>query len=85
MNGTIKLSGMLKTCYNCFNFKVKIPVSNGKIKYTQATASCKNGLLLKDSADSWNLKNIYRHQNRQICNYANNCPSFNEIEEEDLC
>jgi hypothetical protein len=74
---------MLKTCYDCLNFKVKIPVSNGKIKYKNATVSCKNGLLLKDNADSWNLKNVYRHQNRQICNYAKNCPSFTGMAEEE--
>ncbi len=73
------------TCRDCFNLIAKIPiikgetVSHDRLKYTDATAYCKEGLLTDGKGNTRIFKNVLKGMiNEPLAAFkqAERCPAF---------
>ena len=95
---------LAKSCYNCFNLIAKIPLSKGETKlihrrllYDEATAYCREGLLLLTNGKERIFKRVLegpkgklkavelrKNANLDVYRYAEKCP-FYDPEDEASC
>lgn len=68
----------MKTCRDCFNLKASIPVKNGEILYSKATARCREGHLEKSNGEVRIVKNVLKNsaQDLQLFRTAERCPDY---------
>lgn len=69
----------MRSCKNCFNLKVKLPLTNGMIMYDDGLAYCSEGELIDIHGRPRTFKRILRRfNNRSIKSFlqAERCPFY---------